>query len=89
MSVDISDIYVFVNICDIYIFVDVSDIYVFVDISNIYVFVNISTVHIWHFFIDIGDILFSLMMTYEDMDIQDRALFYYSLLTSATSKKVT
>lgn len=37
---------------------------------------------------DIGDILFSLMMTYEDMDIQDRALFYYSLLTSATSKKI-
>lgn len=29
------------------------------------------------------------MMTYEDMDIQDRALFYYSLLTSATSEKVT
>ncbi|XP_052101133.1 AP-5 complex subunit beta-1-like [Mytilus californianus] len=37
---------------------------------------------------DIGDILFNMMMSYEDMDIQDRALFYYSLLTSATSNKI-
>ncbi|KAJ8304263.1 hypothetical protein KUTeg_017846 [Tegillarca granosa] len=39
-------------------------------------------------YLEIGDLLFYMMTRYIDTDIQDRAMFYYTLLTSATDAKI-
>ena len=37
---------------------------------------------------DIGDLLFFIMTKYSDIDVQDKARFYYALMTGAADKKV-
>ena len=37
---------------------------------------------------DIGDLLFFIMTEYSDIDVQDKARFYYALMTGAADKKV-
>ena len=37
---------------------------------------------------DLGDLLYYMMTEYQDIDVQDKARFYYALLTGAADKKV-
>ena len=37
---------------------------------------------------EIGDVLYNMMTSYNDTDVQDKARFYYALMTSASDKKV-
>ena len=39
-------------------------------------------------FTDIGDLLYYIMTEYGDIDVQDKARFYYALMTGAADKKV-
>ncbi|XP_053405922.1 AP-5 complex subunit beta-1-like isoform X1 [Mercenaria mercenaria] len=39
-------------------------------------------------FLELGDLLYYMMTCYNDTDVQDKARFYYALITGATDKKV-
>ena len=39
-------------------------------------------------FLEIGELLYFIMIHYTDVDVQDKARFYYSLLTGASDTKV-
>ena len=55
------------------------------NIKNVAFTVSEKSINI---FSDLGDLLYYLMTEYQDIDVQDKARFYYALLTGAADKKV-